>query len=241
MDDYKWSGVFLMKYKVILPAAGRGKRMGAGINKLLLELDGVPVLIHTLLAFERDENCQGIILAVNPDEQDEMASLLKRYKIYKPVKFAEGGSERQQSVYSGLKQAGREGLILVHDAARPFITKSLIRQLAEAAERDGAAVLAVPVKDTVKKVTGNHVAETIERSSLWAVQTPQAFRISVLLEAHAKAERDCFLGTDDASLVERLPHPVAVVHGDYNNIKLTTREDLVFAEAILKQRGCHYK
>ncbi|RDU34884.1 2-C-methyl-D-erythritol 4-phosphate cytidylyltransferase [Neobacillus piezotolerans] len=225
-----------MKYTVILPAAGRGKRMGAGINKLLLELDGVPVLIHTLLVFENDENCKAMILAVNPDERDEMEGLLNRYKIKKPVKFALGGAERQQSVFNGLKEAGGEGLVLVHDAARPFITKSLIGRLAEAAERDGAAILAVPVKDTVKKAIGNHVAETIERSSLWAVQTPQAFRISVLLEAHERAGQDSFLGTDDASLVERLPHPVAIVQGDYNNIKLTTREDLVFAEAILRQR-----
>ncbi|WP_316572516.1 2-C-methyl-D-erythritol 4-phosphate cytidylyltransferase [Neobacillus sp. YIM B06451] len=230
-----------MKYKVILPAAGRGKRMGAGVNKLLLELAGIPVLIHTLLVFEADENCQGMILAVNPEEQDEMASLLHRYNIKKPVRFAQGGAERQQSVYSGLKEAGNEGLVLVHDAARPFITKGIISRLAEAAERDGAAVLAVPVKDTVKKVIGNHVAETIERSSLWAVQTPQAFRISVLLEAHERAEQDEFLGTDDASLVERMRHPVAVVHGDYNNIKLTTREDLVFAEAILGQRNSEGK
>ncbi len=211
--------------------------MGAGINKLLLELDGIPVLVHTLLVFDGDVNCQGMVLAVNPEEQDEMASLLQRYNIKKPIKFAQGGAERQQSVYSGLKEAGSEGIVLVHDAARPFITTGLISSLVEAAEREGAAVLAVPVKDTVKKVIENHVAETIERSSLWAVQTPQAFRISVLLQAHEKAERDDFLGTDDASLVERLPHPVAVVHGDYNNIKLTTREDLVFAEAILKQRN----
>ncbi|WP_059174105.1 2-C-methyl-D-erythritol 4-phosphate cytidylyltransferase [Bacillus sp. FJAT-27445] len=226
-----------MAYKVILPAAGRGKRMGAGINKLLLDLNSVPVLIHTLLIFESDEECEGMILVVNPDEQAEMKGLLDEYKIRKPIAFAKGGAERQQSVYNGLKKAGDSRLILVHDAARPFITIGLIRKLCEAAVRDGAAVLAVPVKDTVKKVSGNHVAETIERSSLWAVQTPQAFRISVLHEAHERAERDGFLGTDDASLVERLHHPVAVVQGDYNNIKLTTREDLVFAEAILKQRG----
>lgn len=225
-----------MSYQVILPAAGQGKRMGAGINKLLLELNNMPVLIHTLLAFEGDEDCDGMILAVNPEEQDQIKSLLDKYKIKKQVIFADGGAERQQSVYSGLKAVSGSSLVLVHDAARPFITKGLIESLVEAAERDGAAIAAVPVKDTVKKVAGNHVVETIERSSLWAVQTPQAFRVSVLLEAHEKAELDGFLGTDDASLVERVPHPVAIVPGDYNNIKLTTREDLVFAEAILKQR-----
>ncbi|CEG25229.1 2-C-methyl-D-erythritol 4-phosphate cytidylyltransferase [Bacillus sp. B-jedd] len=226
-----------MSYQVILPAAGQGKRMGAGINKLLLELNNMPVLIHTLLAFESDEDCDGMILAVNPDEQEQIKSLLDKYKIKKQVIFATGGTERQQSVYSGLKAVRGSSLVLVHDAARPFITKGLIQALVEAAERDGAAIAAVPVKDTVKKVAENHVVETIERSSLWAVQTPQAFRVSVLMEAHEKADSERFLGTDDASLVERLPHPVAVVPGDYNNIKLTTREDLVFAEAILKQRA----
>lgn len=226
-----------MSYQVILPAAGQGKRMGAGINKLLLELNNMPVLIHTLLAFEGDEDCEGMILAVNPGEQEQIISLLDKYKIKKRVIFVAGGAERQQSVYNGLKAVRGSSLVLVHDAARPFITKGLIDALVEAAERDGAAIAAVPVKDTVKKVAGNHVVETIERSSLWAVQTPQAFRVSVLIEAHKKAELEEFLGTDDASLVERLPHPVAIVPGDYNNIKLTTREDLVFAEAILKQRA----
>ena len=226
-----------MSYQVILPAAGQGKRMGAGINKLLLELNNMPVLLHTLLAFEGDEDCEGMILAVNPGEQEQIISLLDKYKIKKRVIFVAGGAERQQSVYNGLKAVRGSSLVLVHDAARPFITKGLIDALVEAAERDGAAIAAVPVKDTVKKVAGNHVVETIERSSLWAVQTPQAFRVSVLIEAHKKAELEEFLGTDDASLVERLPHPVAIVPGDYNNIKLTTREDLVFAEAILKQRA----
>jgi len=226
-----------MSYQVILPAAGQGKRMGAGINKLLLELNNMPVLLHTLLAFEGDEDCDGMILAINPGEQEQIISLLDKYKIKKRVIFVAGGAERQQSVYNGLKAVRGSSLVLVHDAARPFITKGLIDALVEAAERDGAAIAAVPVKDTVKKVAGNHVVETIERSSLWAVQTPQAFRVSVLIEAHKKAELEEFLGTDDASLVERLPHPVAIVPGDYNNIKLTTREDLVFAEAILKQRA----
>ncbi|RHW33875.1 2-C-methyl-D-erythritol 4-phosphate cytidylyltransferase [Neobacillus notoginsengisoli] len=225
-----------MSYQVILPAAGQGKRMGAGINKLFLELNNMPVLIHTLLVFDEDKDCDGMILAVNPEEQDQIKSLLDQYKINKQVIFAQGGAERQQSVYNGLKAVTNSGLVLVHDAARPFITKEMIKMLTEAAERDGAAIVAVPVKDTVKKVAGDHVVETIERSSLWAVQTPQAFRVSVLLEAHKKAEMEGFLGTDDASLVERIPHPVAVVPGDYNNIKLTTQEDLVFAEAILKTR-----
>ncbi|WP_043931604.1 2-C-methyl-D-erythritol 4-phosphate cytidylyltransferase [Bacillus sp. EB01] len=225
-----------MGYYVILPAAGRGKRMGADVNKLLLEVEGMPILIHTLLVFEKDSQCDGFVLAINPQERTEIEGLLKTYAINKPAIFVAGGAERQQSVFNGLA-AVNSSLVLVHDAARPFITTEQICRLLETAEQDGAAVLAVPVKDTVKKVIEDRVVETIERSSLWAVQTPQAFRISLLREAHQRAEREGFLGTDDASLVERLGHRVSVVFGDYNNIKLTTKEDLVFAEAIIRQKG----
>jgi 2-C-methyl-D-erythritol 4-phosphate cytidylyltransferase len=124
----------------------------------------------------------------------------------------------------------------VHDAARPFIQKHLIRRLTETAEKTGAAIIGVPAKDTMKKVRDNAVVETVERSSLWAVQTPQAFRISILLHAYKKAEEDHFIGTDDSSLVERISYPVSMVEGDYDNIKLTTPEDLFFAESILNKR-----
>ncbi|OCA81046.1 2-C-methyl-D-erythritol 4-phosphate cytidylyltransferase [Bacillus sp. FJAT-27225] len=224
-----------MGYNVILPAAGRGKRMGAEVNKLLLEVEGMPILIHTLLVFEKDSQCDGLILVINPDEQKEIEGLLKTYKVTKPVIFVAGGAERQLSVMNGLA-AVDSGLVLVHDAARPFITLEQITTLVKTAEQEGAAVLAVPVKDTVKRVADGQVVETIERSSLWAIQTPQAFRISLLRKAHEKAEKEGFLGTDDASLVERLGHRVSVVFGDYNNIKLTTKEDLIFAEAIIKQK-----
>ena len=224
-----------MGYNVILPAAGRGKRMGAGVNKLLLKLEGIPTLIHTLLVFDQDKQCDSIILVVNQDEQQEIEELLETYSIKKTVVFVSGGAERQQSVKNGL-EAADSGLVLVHDAARPFITLGHVGELVEAAEHEGAAVLAVPVKDTVKRVEEGYVLETIERSSLWAVQTPQAFRIPLLREAHKKAEKEGFFGTDDASLVERLGHRVSVVYGDYNNIKLTTKEDLIFAEAIIRQR-----
>ncbi|MCM3768179.1 2-C-methyl-D-erythritol 4-phosphate cytidylyltransferase [Neobacillus niacini] len=225
-----------MTYQVILPAAGQGKRMGAGRNKLFLELNGVPVLIHTLKVFEDDEACQGMILAVHPQDESEFKALLKEYKISKVIGFAAGGKERQHSIFNALKTIGSDGIILVHDAARPFIKKAQIHRLFETAMETGAAIVGVPAKDTMKKVDAGTVVETVERSSLWAVQTPQAFRISLLRYAYEQAERDHYLGTDDASLVERLGHPVAIVEGDYDNIKLTTPEDLFFAEAILKKR-----
>ncbi|MDR7240430.1 2-C-methyl-D-erythritol 4-phosphate cytidylyltransferase [Neobacillus drentensis] len=226
-----------MTYQVILPAAGQGKRMGAGKNKLLLELNGIPVLIHTLRVFEQDEACSGMILAIHPQDEPEFKVLLARYNVTKVITFVPGGKERQDSIYNALKLVKTNGIILVHDAARPFILKEHIHRLADIAEETGAAILGVPAKDTIKKVDGGVVVETVERSSLWAVQTPQAFRVLLLKEAYEQAEKDYFLGTDDASLVERLNYPVAMVEGDYDNIKLTTPEDLFFAEAILKKRG----
>lgn len=225
-----------MPYQVVIPAAGQGKRMGAGKNKLLLEIDGLPVYIHTLNVFEKDEACERIFLAINPDDQAEIKQQLAREGIRKVAALIPGGKERQDSIYNVLKQMETEGIVLVHDAARPFVDRLLIHSLVSAAEQNGAAILAVPVKDTVKKAAGFMVQETVDRASLWAVQTPQAFRMPILLEAYRKAEDSQFLGTDDASLVERLGHKVFIQEGSYDNIKLTTPEDLYFAEAIIKKR-----
>jgi 2-C-methyl-D-erythritol 4-phosphate cytidylyltransferase len=226
-----------MTYQVILPAAGQGKRMGAGKNKLLLELNGVPVLIHTLKVFEEDTLCNRIILAIHPQDEMEFKELIKKYHIHKEIKFVHGGPERQHSIYNALKTVHSEGIILVHDAARPFIQKKQIHLLVQKANETGAAIIGVPAKDTMKKVHNGVIVETVERSSLWVIQTPQAFRISLLHAAYKRAEDDHFIGTDDSSLVERISHPVSIVEGDYDNIKLTTPEDLFFAEAILKKRN----
>ncbi|MFS0780089.1 2-C-methyl-D-erythritol 4-phosphate cytidylyltransferase [Neobacillus sp. 3P2-tot-E-2] len=229
-----------MAYQVIIPAAGQGKRMGAGKNKLLLELNNIPLLIHTLRVFEEDQLCQGIILAVNPLDTEEFKYLLNKYKVKKVMDLVPGGKERQDSIYNALKTIKNDGIILVHDAARPFILKEHIHRLLDTAQETGAAIIGVPAKDTMKTV-GNHVVmATVERSSLWAVQTPQAFRFSILFKAYEHAEKEHFIGTDDSSLVERISHPVTMVEGDYDNIKLTTKEDLFFAQAILKKRQGSY-
>jgi len=225
-----------MSYQVVIPAAGQGKRMGAGKNKLLLPLNGVPVLIHTLTVFENDEDCDGIVLAISPSDEPELSKLIKKYKITKVLSFVVGGKERQDSVYNALQSVHSDGIVLVHDGARPFIQKETISMVTAAASLYGAAVVAVPVKDTIKKVHKNKIVETVERSSLWSVQTPQAFRISVLADAHHLAQKDGYLGTDEASLVERLPFDITIVEGNYDNIKLTTPEDLYFAEAIIRKR-----
>jgi 2-C-methyl-D-erythritol 4-phosphate cytidylyltransferase len=225
-----------MAYQVIIPAAGQGKRMGAGKNKLLLELNSIPVFIHSLKVFEEDELCDGIILAIHPQDEAEFNSLLKKYGVKKVLELVPGGKERQDSIYNALKTVKGDGIILVHDAARPFIRKEHIHGLLDTALETGAAIIGVQAKDTMKTVLDDVVMATVERSSLWAVQTPQAFRFSVLYRAYEQAEKDGFIGTDDSSLVERISHPVTMVEGDYDNIKLTTQEDLFFAQAILQKR-----
>ena len=225
-----------MAYQVIIPAAGQGKRMGAGKNKLLLTLNNIPIFVHTLRVFENDEKCDGIILVISPNDEESFKGLISNYQIRKVTAIVHGGKERQNSVYNGLKTVQSSGVILVHDGARPFIDIDTIHTLVEAAEHDGAAVVAVPVKDTIKRVENHEVIETVERSSLWAIQTPQAFRVPLLMEAHRWAEKNGYMGTDDASLVEKINKPVKIVQGSYDNIKLTTAEDLYFAEAIMEKR-----
>lgn len=222
-----------MNYQVIIPAAGSGKRMGAGYNKLLMNLAGRPIILHTLDVFEKDPNCSRIILVIHSNDESFFTEIGSRYT---KIHLVFGGNERQYSVYNGLTAAKEEGIILVHDGARPFIRPETIARLVAAAEENGAAIAAVPVKDTIKKVKNFEVVETVDRSSLWQVQTPQAFHFSLLKNAHERAQKEKYLGTDEASLVEKTRHSVKVVEADYDNIKLTTPEDLYFAEAILKKR-----
>jgi 2-C-methyl-D-erythritol 4-phosphate cytidylyltransferase len=224
-------------YWTVIPAAGQGKRMNAGISKQWIELLGKPVLAHTLDVFEKDPACAGIILVGSEQELQQMQNFVQTFQYTKVRQIVPGGKERQQSVYEGLKKVPEDaGLVLVHDAARPFITIDSIGQLVNKAVDTGSAVLAVPVKDTVKRVVQHQVEETIDRSSLWAVQTPQAFRLSIVKRAHEEADSDGYLGTDDASLVERIGETVAIVMGDYHNIKLTTSDDLLYGQAILLER-----
>jgi 2-C-methyl-D-erythritol 4-phosphate cytidylyltransferase len=226
-----------MNYKVIIPAAGQGKRMNAGKNKQFILLGNLPVIIHTLSVFEQDSCCTGIILVTNEAEVATFKELLTIHQISKVQHIVFGGEERQHSVYNGLlKVESRSELVLVHDGARPFITVDKIHELVKETSTSGAAILAVPVKDTIKKVTNGKVDETVERSSLWAVQTPQAFRVQLLLDAYKHASEMGLVGTDDASLVEQMDKPVKVVAGDYENIKLTTPEDLIYGESILRKR-----
>ncbi|MCZ8537634.1 2-C-methyl-D-erythritol 4-phosphate cytidylyltransferase [Paenisporosarcina quisquiliarum] len=226
-----------MNYIVVLPAAGSGKRMRAGHNKLFLTLRNKPILIHTLEVFEQDPNCAGIWLAVKPEERMIIQEMLDEHHITKVKGMPAGGEERQHSVYACIQAAEHEAdLILVHDAARPFIEPAVIKKLAQKASETGAAIAGVKAKDTMKRVHNHIIEETVDREQLWIIQTPQAFQTDILVKAQKQAEQDEFLGTDESMLVERLNIPVHVVESTYDNVKMTTQEDLLMGEAILQKR-----
>lgn len=221
-------------YDVIIPAAGMGKRMQADKNKVLLQLQSKSILEHTLETFQSDDNCRAIHLAAQKDELEMLKAMSKAYNKIEVVTV--GGSERQYSIYNVLKAIQPCDYVFIHDAARPFVTRETLYKLYTKVQQNKSVVAAVKVKDTVKRVIDFQVEETLNREELWQIQTPQAFSYHLLLEAYNKADEDDFLGTDDASLVERL-YPVNIVESDYDNIKITTPEDMFFAEAILKKRG----
>lgn len=225
-----------MRYRVVIPAAGQGKRMGAGMNKQFIELDGEPLLIHTVRFFEKDEACTGIVLVANESECHLIEELASHYKLTKVIAVIKGGKERQNSVYNGLKHVEDDQIVLIHDGARPFVTTDMVRNLVAIAAEKGAATAAVRVKDTIKRAENGKVVNTLNRDALWAVQTPQAFKVSLLIEAHDKAKEAGFLTTDDASLVEWLGRDVYITEGDDQNIKLTTPVDLLVAETIMRER-----
>lgn len=223
----------------LIPAAGMGKRMGASINKQYLLLDGKPVLAHTLTAFECAPFIDGIYVVIPEDEIPYCRKhVVERFGFAKVRGIIAGGKERQHSVLNGLRAmegVGDDDVVLIHDGVRPFISVDILdRAVATAREADGALV-AVPSKDTVKIVEDGYITATPPRETLWLAQTPQAFRYGVIRAAHECADAELFLGTDDAMLVERLGRRVRVVMGSYRNIKITTPEDMVLAEAFLKE------
>lgn len=223
----------------VVVAAGKGTRMGTSESKQYLQLHGKPILVHTLERFQRMEQIEAIVLVVGSGDIERCAAYVGQYALTKVVAVAAGGAERQHSVRIGLGRLP-EGLdvVAVHDAVRPFVTEARTAACLHKAYEVGGAVLAVPVKDTIKVVDkSGKIESTPERNSLWAVQTPQAFRLELLREAHRRAERDGYLGTDDAMLVERLGHAVHVVEGDYTNMKITTPDDLLWAERIMQHQA----
>jgi 2-C-methyl-D-erythritol 4-phosphate cytidylyltransferase len=212
---------------VVLPAGGAGRRLGAAIPKQFVRLGGIPIIALTVRHFARHPRVAEIVVAAPTALVDYTARVLERHVPRARCAVVPGGAERQESVWEGLRAvSGNAAVVVVHDAVRPFITGALIDDVVAAARGAGAAICALPIAETVKRVRDELVDATVDRSALWAVQTPQAFRLGILREAHDKARRDAFVGTDDAMLVERLGHPVRVVRGLVDNVKITTPEDL---------------
>jgi 2-C-methyl-D-erythritol 4-phosphate cytidylyltransferase len=222
---------------VVIVAAGRGTRMGTVESKQYLLLQGKPIIVHTLEVFQQHDLISEIVLVTGKEDLERCREWIQLYKLDKVKAIVPGGSERQHSVHKGLLKLTTQW-VMVHDGVRPFVQHNEIEACYERAMQIGASVLAVPVKDTIKQVDNEgKVLATPDRRSLWAIQTPQTFRLSELLDAYAAAERDGFLGTDDSSLAERAGIPVSVVEGSYRNIKITTPEDLEFAEFTERNRG----
>lgn len=223
----------------MVPAAGRGHRMGTHTPKQYLMLGGLPLLVHSLRVLEDSEAISAVVLATPQADLDYCRQdIIARYGFKKVRQVVAGGAERQDSVRLGLAAAGSEAeIVLVHDAVRPFLTTSMIAQVVEAAAKHGAAIVAIPMRDTVKRAGPDGlIDETVDRKPLWLAQTPQAFKRSLIEEAHAMALRDGFRATDDAQLVERLGHRVAIVEGSTDNVKVTRPEDLAVGESILAAR-----
>ncbi|EEG76883.1 2-C-methyl-D-erythritol 4-phosphate cytidylyltransferase [Dethiobacter alkaliphilus] len=228
-----------MKAVAIIPAAGQGRRMGKDINKQYLQVLGKPVLSHTLAAVFAADCFTQVIVVVTPGEEEIFRrDVLLSCFSGKDISVVTGGKERQDSVFNALQSVEEDtDYISIHDGARPLIRPELFRRSLEAAKNCGAVIAAVPVKDTIKMVDSEKkVAGTPERQKLWSVQTPQVFRRDWLLDAYQRARRDGYSATDDAALLEHYGYPVHVLEGDYENIKVTTPEDLILAEALLGRR-----
>lgn len=222
----------------VVPAAGSGSRLGGPSPKQFLRLGGLPVLVRTLRVLGGSRVLGGIVVVVPPALVESTRRLLARHRVPRVLAVVAGGSERQESVWLGLQAVPTAvDLVVVHDGVRPFITGALVRDVVAAAARVGAASCGLPVRETVKRAREGLVAATVDREGLWLVQTPQAFRRALLWEAHEKARRDGFSGTDDAVLVERMGAPVTMVPGLVENLKITTREDWVRARALVRGRA----
>ena len=221
---------------VVIVAAGTGSRMNIGINKQFIKLEGKEIIAYTIEKFYNNSNIEDIVVVVKEDESEFFKKeILDKYN-FKNVKIAYGGKERQDSVYNGLKLLDEKcDVVLIHDGARPFVSDKIIDKSIEEAKEHKAIVVGVPVKDTIKVIDNDkNIVDTPNRRVLWAVQTPQTFDYNILIDAYKDAFKNKFYGTDDAMLVERIGYKVKMLEGSYNNIKITTQEDLNVGSQILR-------
>lgn len=238
----------------ILLAAGTGSRMGQGtLPKQFFSVGGLPILAHTLTRFEGVASIDGMILVTRQQDRSRCQNIITQYGIRKISTLVEGGKERQDSVWQGLQAVHPQTeIVLIHDVVRMFVTVAIITDVITAAHKHRACVTAVPVKDTIKRAERqslvpagspefssdlpqeHFVAETLDRTTLWQIHTPQAFQYPFIREIHEQARQKGYYGTDDAMLAEHFGYPVNIVQGSYRNIKITTPDDLLIAETFLQ-------
>ena len=222
------------KVGAIIVAAGKSERMG-GVEKIFATIDGRPLIYHAVETFQHSPIIDSIVLVMARDNIKAGLDLKKKYRWSKVIAVCAGGARRQDSVNEGLKRLDNAEWVMIHDGARPCVTQDIIKRGLEAAKTCGAAIPAMPAIDTIKIVSSDsYVKDTPPRDKLWAIQTPQVFRFDIISEAHRKAKSNV---TDDAGMVESLGHKVKVFKGSYTNTKVTTPEDLIIAEAIIKSKG----
>jgi 2-C-methyl-D-erythritol 4-phosphate cytidylyltransferase len=223
---------------VIIVAAGTGSRMNMDINKQFIKMHDKEVVSYTIDAFYNNDSIDEIIVVIREDEEQFFVKHIINKYMYKNIKIAHGGKERQDSVYNGLKKVNANcNIVIIHDGARPFIKGEIINESIREANLNNAVVVGVPVKDTIKVVNSdNIIKDTPDRKYLWAVQTPQVFNYKVLMDAYENAYNKGYYGTDDAMLVEYLGQEVKMIMGSYENIKITTKEDISFGEQILMRK-----
>ena len=224
-----------MGVTAIIAAGGKGMRMGADKNKVFLELAGKEILVRTIDVFENNSLISDIVIVTGKEDIEECNKLIKKHGYNKINAVTAGGNTRRESVCRGLKYAKQE-IIAVHDAARALVTDEIIRSVVTAAERYGAAAPGVLCNDTLKKADSDGFIEaTVDRSTVYQIQTPQVFKRDIILEAHESAGD--FEATDDCVLAEKMGVKIKITAGSYENIKLTTPEDMIIGENILKRRG----
>lgn len=222
---------------VVIVAAGSGSRMKRDINKQFIKLDGKEIIAYTIEKFYKSEDIDDIVIVIKENEEKYfIENIINKYG-FDNIKLAYGGKERQDSVYNGIKKLNSNcEIVLIHDGARPFVNEDIIKNSIEEAKENNAVVVGVPVKDTIKIVNSDgNIVDTPNRSLLWSVQTPQSFKYEIITRAYEYAYSNDYYGTDDAMLVEHIGYNVKMIEGSYDNIKITTEEDLHFGIQILNK------
>lgn len=231
--------MLLANVAAILPCAGQGKRMGSKVSKPYIEIWGRPLVTYTLDAFQAHPHIDEIVMVVRKEDLDYCRkNIVDKYRFTKVKAVVAGGKERQDSIFLGMSLLDEKTeWVVVHDGARPLVTKEILERALKTAWQKGSAVVGVPAKDTIKKVNDDlTVSETPERKTLWQVQTPQIFRKETLLNAYEQSTLNNWQVTDDASLVEKLGEKVYMVKGEYTNIKVTTPEDIFFVKEMIRMK-----